>query len=275
MKKFIITESEKERILNMHRNAIKRQYLKEAEVEPGTVIAQARSQELIDGTKGDITSIGFSVVGRKGQYYYLCVPSFDSTPEQIVGANKSGAIFDGNYKLYTPTDLGMTGDYTQQFRTACSNIYANLANKRKTFCADPKNKTKPNFAWNCPQPVATPTQVGSTQSVDTKKAEADAAQKAKEDAERAKSDAERTAEGAKMQGFSTKMAEYRTKLDGYDGMTQEQLETLINEINAYWKSSLLARADTEDEVRYRRLFPKFNTEFKTKFPAITVLLNTK
>ena len=113
MKKFIITESEKERILNMHRNAIKRQYLKEAEVEPGTVIAQARSQELIDGTKGDITSIGFSVVGRKGQYYYLCVPSFDSTPEQIVGANKSGAIFDGNYKLYTPTDLGMTGDYTQ------------------------------------------------------------------------------------------------------------------------------------------------------------------
>jgi hypothetical protein len=29
MKKFIITESEKERILNMHRNAIKRQYLKE------------------------------------------------------------------------------------------------------------------------------------------------------------------------------------------------------------------------------------------------------
>ena len=283
MKKFIITESEKERILNMHRNAIKRQYLGEQtkygygrDPEPGKVTAQARSQDLIDGTKGNMTSIGFSIEGKPGlTYYYKCTADFDSTPEQQVGAEKAGAIFDGDNNVKTAAELGMTGDYTQQFRTACSNIYANLANKRKTFCADPKNKTKPNFAWNCPQPVATPTQVGSTQSVDTKKAEADAAQKAKEDAERAKSDAERTAEGAKMQGFSTKMAEYRTKLDGYDGMTQEQLETLINEINAYWKSSLLARADTEDEVRYRRLFPKFNTEFKTKFPAITVLLNTK
>ena len=274
MKKFIITESEKERILNMHRNAIKRQYLKEAEVEPGTVIAQARSQELIDGTKGDITSIGFSVVGTPGQYYYHCVPSFDSKPEEIVGVNKSGAIYDGNNNLKTAAELGMTGNYTQEFRTACANIYANLANKRKTFCADPKNKTKPNFSWNCPQPVATPTETASDQSVDTKNAEADAAQKAKEDAERAKSDAERTAEGAKMQEFSTKMAEYRTKLNGYDNMTQEQLETLINEINAYWKSSSLYRS-SEDEKRYRSVFPKFNTEFKTKFPAITVLLNTK
>ena len=278
MKKFIITESEKERILNMHRNAIKRQYLGEQSVstEPGTVIAQNRDQSLIDGTQGDITYIGFSINGdahRGKQYYYMCVPSFDSTPEELVGINKSGAIFDSNSNLKTAAELGMTGNYTQEFRTACSNIYANLANKRKTFCADPKNKTKPNFSWNCPQPT-TPSQTASDQSVDTQKA-AEEAQKAKDDAERAKSDAERTAEGAKMQGFSTKMAEYRTKLDGYDGMTQEQLETLINEINAYWKSSLLARADTEDEVRYRRLFPKFNTEFKEKFPAITVSLNTK
>ena len=170
MNKFIITESEKERILNMHKNAIKRQYLSEQAVstEPGSVIAQARSQDLIDGTKGDMTSIGFSIVGKQGQYYYNCVPSFNSTPEKHVGANKSGAIFDGNYKLYTPTDLGMTGDYTQQFRTACSNIYANLANKRKTFCADPKNKTKPNFAWNCPQSATTPSQVGSATSEPSK-----------------------------------------------------------------------------------------------------------
>ena len=280
MKKFIITESEKERILNMHRNAIKRQYLGEQSVntEPGTVIAQTRDQSLIDGTKGDITSIGFSINGdeHKGkQYYYQCVPSFDSTPEQIVGANKSGAIYDGNFNLKTAAELGMTGNYTQEFRTACANIYANLANKRKTFCADPKNKTKPNFGWNCPQPVETPSQVGSTQSVDTKKAEADAAQKAKEDAERAKRDAENASEAKSIQEFTTKMAEYRTKLNGYDNMTQEQLETLINEINAYWKSSLLARADSEAESTYRRVFPKFNTEFKTKFPAITVLLNTK
>lgn len=271
--KFLISEEEKSRILEMHKNATKKQYLFEGGTEPGTVIAQARSQELIDGTKGDITSIGFSVVGRKGQYYYQCVPSFDSKPEEIVGANKSGAIYDANYKLYTPEELGMTGDYTQEFRTACSNIYTNLANKRKTFCADPKNKTKPNFAWNCPQPT-TPSQVASDQSVNTQKA-AEEAQKAKDEEERAKRAAENAAEAKDAQEFTTKMAEYRTKLNGYDNMTQEELEALINEINAYWKKSLLARADSPAEQTYRRVFPKFNTEFKEKFPAITVLLNTK
>ena len=285
--KFIITESEKERILNMHKNAIKRQYLGEqVNTEPGTVIAQNRDQSLIDGTKGDITSIGFSINGdeHKGkQYYYQCVPSFDSTPEQIVGANKSGAIFDGNFNLKTAAELGMKGDYTQQFRTACSNIYANLANKRETFCTNPKNKTKPNFSWNCPQytdeakSAAAAAEASSQAAAQQEKlkAEADAAQKAKEDAERAKRDAENASNAKSNQEFTTKMAEYRTKLNGYDNMTQEQLETLINEINAYWKSSLLARADSEAESTYRRVFPKFNTEFKTKFPAITVLLNTK
>jgi hypothetical protein len=280
MNKFIITESEKERILNMHRNAIKRQYLGEQSVntEPGTVIAQTREQSLIDGTKGDITYIGFSINGdeHKGkQYYYNCTASFDSTPAEQVETGKAGAIFDGNSNIKTVAELGMKGNYTQEFRTACANIYANLANKRKTFCADPKNKTKPNFAWNCPQPAATPSQVGSTQSVDTKKAEADAAQKAKDDSLTAKRSAENASEAKSTQEFTTKMGEYRTKLNGVDNMTQEQLESLINEINAYWKSSLLARSDSEAESTYRRVFPKFNTEFKTKFPAITVLLNTK
>ena len=278
MKKFIITESEKERILNMHRTAIKRQYLGEQSVstEPGTVIAQTRDQSLIDGTQGDITYIGFSINGdahRGKQYYYMCVPSFDSTPEELVGINKSGAIFDSNSNLKTPEELGMKGNYTQEFRTACSNIYANLANKRKTFCADPKNKTKPNFSWNCPQPT-TPSQTASDQSVDTQKA-AEEAQKAKDDAYISKIGAEQASEAKDAQEFTTKMAEYRTKLNGYDNMTQEELEALINEVNAYWKKSLLARADSPAEQTYRRVFPKFNTEFKTKFPSITVSLNTK
>lgn len=279
MKKFIITESEKERILNMHKNAIKRQYLGEQKIntEPGTVIAQTREQNLIDGTKGDITYIGFSINGDEHigkQYYYNCTASFDSTPAEQVETGKAGAIFDGNSNIKTVAELGMKGNYTQEFRTACANIYANLANKRKTFCADPKNKTKPNFAWNCPQPVSTPSQVGSSVSVDTQKG-ADEAQKVKDDAQRQKRESEQASEAKDLQSFTTKMSEYRTKLNGVDNMTQEQLESLINEINTYWKSSLLARASSEAESTYRRVFPKFNTEFKTKFPAITVLLNTK
>jgi hypothetical protein len=72
-----------------------------------------------------------------------------------------------------------------------------------------------------------------------------------------------------------KRVPFQNMLDKFESMTQQELETLINEINDYWKKSLLARADSEDEKRYRRLFPVFNTEFKTKFPTLTVLLNTK
>lgn len=169
MKKFIITESEKERILNMHKNAIKRQYLSEQSVstEPGSVIAQARSQDLVDG---GMNYIGFSVNGdpQRKTYYYNCTASFDSTPAEQVGSQKAGAIFDEDGNVKTVAELGIKGDYTQQFRTACGNIYTWIANKRKTFCADPKNKTKPNFAWNCPKSTSTPSQVGSATSEPSK-----------------------------------------------------------------------------------------------------------
>jgi len=170
----------------------------------------------------------------------------------------------------------MKGDYTQEFRTACANIYANLANKRKTFCVDPKNKTKPNFAWNCPQYTdeAKSAAASAAASAEAEAATA-ASQKAATDAEIQKRAASNAEDAAMGRNFSTKMAEYRTKLDKFESMTQQELETLINEINDYWKKSLLARADSEDEKRYRRLFPVFNTEFKTKFPTLTVLLNTK
>lgn len=266
MKKFIITESEKERILEMHRNAIKRQYLKEAEEpEVGTITAQEREQYLVDG---GMNYIGFNIVGNQNTYYYNCTAEFGSTPEQQVGAEKAGAIHMGE-KVFTAAELGMKGNYQDKLRQACGNIYTWIAEKRKTFCADPKNKTKPNYGWNCPQPAPAP-QVAAATNVDTKAAE----QKAKEDADRAKRDAATTAEISKAQEFSTKMAEYRTKLDGYNDMAQDQLETLINEINAYWKNSLLYRGDN-DVSTYRRLFPKFNTAFKTKFPTITILLDTK
>jgi hypothetical protein len=275
--KFIITEEEKSRILNMHKNAIKRQYLKEELGDPGTINAQAREQTYVDG---GMNYIGFTLYGENNTrktYYYNCTADFYSSPEEQVGAGKAGAIFDEDGNLKTVAELGLKGDYNTQFKNACQNIYTWIANKRKTFCADPKNKTKKNYGWNCPQPVDNSAQVASAEAeakAAEQKAAADAAQKAKEDAERQKSAAANAVDAGKMQEFSTKMAEYRTKLTGYESMTQEQLETLINEINAYWKQSLINRS-SEDEERYRRLFPKFNTEFKTKFPAITVLLNTK
>jgi hypothetical protein len=172
--KFVITEEEKSRILNMHKNAIKRQYLREGLGDPGTINAQAREQTYVDQ---GMNYIGFTLYGEnntRNTYYYNCTASFDSTPEEQIGSQKAGAIFDGDGNVKTATELGMTGDYNSQLRTACQNIYTWIANKRKTFCADPKNKTKKNYGWNCPQTKA-PEQVASAEGVSKQEVEEDIA----------------------------------------------------------------------------------------------------
>jgi hypothetical protein len=66
-------------------------------------------------------------------------------------AEKAGAIVDGNNNLVTAAGLGLIPGYQNKLNVACKPIYDNLAKWRKTFCANLKNKTKPNYAWNCPE----------------------------------------------------------------------------------------------------------------------------
>lgn len=298
MNKFIITESEKERILNMHRNAIKRQYLKEAEVEQGNVMAQAREQSLIDGTRGDITSIGFSIVGTPGQYYYNCVPSFDLKPEEIVGANKAGAIFDGNFNVKTPAELGLTGNYTQEFKTACSNIYTELTKKRQTFCVDPKNKTKPNFAWHCPQytdeakSAAAAAEAESQDAAQQEKLKADKEAKiaASQDAnlaatQKSIADADAVAV-AKAKSFAPPFNQlYKELLGLVEGTaetnwamgTQQDIEAKIKQLQEYWSNNQEGKftaKEANETLPYSvgkalRFIPKLIQTAKTKYPSMT------
>lgn len=303
MKSILITESEKQRILNMHKNAIKRQYLGEqVNTEPGTVIAQTREQSLIDGTKGDITSIGFTINGteHKGkQYYYHCVPSFDSTPEQIVGVNKSGAIYDGNSNLKTVAELGMKGNYTQEFRTACANIYAHFAKKRETFCTNPKNKTKPNFSWNCPQytdeakSAAAAAEASSQDAAQQEKLKADkeakiAATQAANSEATAKANAEGDASmAANAVSFATPFNKLYNELMGlvegtaesnYAMGTQQDIEAKINQLQSYWSNPDAKgkfTASSADETspysvkKALKFIPKLIQTAKTKYPSMT------
>lgn len=302
MKKFIITESEKERILNMHRNAIKRQYLGEqVNTEPGTVIAQTRAQDLIDGTKGEINYIGFSVNGdehRGKQYYYMCMPNFESTPAEIVGINKAGAIFDGNSNPKTVAELGLKGNYTQEFRTACSNIYAHFAKKRETFCTNPKNKTKPNFAWNCPQYTdeaksAVAAAEASSQDAaqqEKLKAEKEAKITATQAANTAAAEKER-AEGDAVMGqyalsfatpFNKLMKELMDLVEGtaesnWAMGTQQDIEAKINQLQEYWNANTKGKftaINADEKTPYSvgkalRFIPKLIQTAKTKYPSMT------
>ena len=302
MKSILISESEKQRILNMHKNAIKRQYLGEqVNTEPGTVIAQSRTQDLIDGTKGEINYIGFSVNGdehRGKQYYYMCMPNFESTPQQIVGVNKAGAIFDGNSNPKTVAELDLKGNYTQEFRTACGNIYAHFAKKRETFCTNPKNKTKPNFSWNCPQYTDEAKSAAAAAEASSQDAAQQEKLKAEKEAKIAATQAANTAAtekaraegdavmGANALSFATPFNKLMNELMGlvegtaesnYAMGTQQDIEAKINQLQEYWNANTKGKftaTNADEKTPYSvgkalRFIPRLIKTAKTKYPSMT------
>lgn len=309
MGKFIISESEKQRILEMHKNATRKQYLMEKDIEDGTVLAQAREQSLIDGTKGDITSIGFSINGdpNRRQYFYTCVPSFNSTQAEIKDVNVAGAMYDANNTLFTAADLGLKGNYNQEFRNACSNIYAVIAKKRETFCVNPKNKTKPNFAWNCPQytdeakaaaaaaEAESQAAAQATAQAEKDKAEAAAKKAADDKAELEKQAAQQAVSAANRKKALEVLGNYPVEIrDAYDalanaidkeGGTQADVEAKIDAINAvinnpnqHYKHYLYL-SDIENVPKeggnfqkkggYKTYINRYMTRAKEKFPNLS------
>ena len=129
----------------------------EIEMKDGEILVTARPQEDVD--KG-VTSVSFQIMNDVlGQtpYYYKCAAEKDSTPAQQVDHEKPGAMYDGNLKLVSAASLGLIAGWKDKLRVGCKPVYDHLANWRKTFCPDLKNKTKPYYDWNCPkaaEPVA-------------------------------------------------------------------------------------------------------------------------
>ena len=278
--KFVITEEEKSRILNMHKNAIKRQYLKEQEpTVAGNVYNAGREETLV---KQGMYYIGFQIGGNNTMYYYQCIwdgNSFYDVTKIKGTAQEPGAVTDGDGNVIKNPEstLGLTGNYKEQFKNGCATSYSELRKFRDTHCPNQKDKV-----WESPEHYKQQCEGWNiSKQNDVKQAAAAEAEAATASSQRAATDAEiqkraamSSEDAAMSRNFSTTMADYRSKLDKFESMTQEELETLINEINAYWKKSLINRS-SEDEKRYRSVFPKFNVEFKTKFPSLTVLLNTK
>jgi hypothetical protein len=136
--------------------------LLEVDKKDGERHAYARPQEYIDGTGGGyMRDAVFTVYsdGMEGQtqYFYVCVSNRDKPLEGQIPEEKVGTITDSNGKIFTAAQLGLIPGYVNKLSVACQPVYDDLAKWRKTFCANLKNKTKPNYAWNCPeaaQPIA-------------------------------------------------------------------------------------------------------------------------
>jgi len=131
-----------------------RRMLLEEDKKDGDIEASAREQEYIDGTQGTMRDAVFQVYSNgtlsQKQYFYTCVSNRDLPLEKQVPEEKTGTIVDQNNKIVTPAELGLIPGYQNKLSVACKPVYDDLAIWRKTFCANLKNKTKPNYAWNCP-----------------------------------------------------------------------------------------------------------------------------
>jgi hypothetical protein len=164
MKKFLITEVEKARILGMHYNAMGKSLVNEEVGDPGTINAAEREQEYVDGGMSYIGLDYYDENRNRKAYYYQCTPSIHSTADDWnKPGNRAGDFTDGEGNFIgTAAQLGLKGDYNTQLKNACQNIYTFYNNYKKTFCANPKNKTKDNYKWLCPQEAPQP-QVASAQ----------------------------------------------------------------------------------------------------------------
>ena len=140
-----------------------RRILLEEDKKDGDINATPRDQSQIDGRAGGGTmrDAPFTVYsnGMDGQkqYFYQCVSNRDKPLEKQLPEEKTGTIVDSNLKIVTAEQLGLIPGYQNKLSVACKPVYDDLAKWRKTFCANLKNKTKPNYAWNCPEaakPVA-------------------------------------------------------------------------------------------------------------------------
>ena len=163
MKKFLIAEAEKARILGMHYNAMGKTLIKEDSGDPGTITAPARPQDLVN--KG-MNYIGFTYYGENNvrtEYFYNCTANVDTKYSEInQPGSRAGDFMDSGGNFVTPSQIGIKGDYMKQLKSACQNIYTYYNNYKKTFCANPKNKTKDNYKWLCPQEAPQAQVAGAT-----------------------------------------------------------------------------------------------------------------
>ncbi len=164
MKKFLMTESEKSRILGMHYNAMGKSLVNEGAGEPGTINAVPREQDLVDKGMSYIGLDYYDEAGNRKEYYYHCTPYVYTQKEYWnVPGNRAGDFTDGNNDFIgTASKLGLKGDYNTQLKNACQNIYTFYNNYKKTFCANPKNKTKDAYEFLCPKETPQPQVAAAT-----------------------------------------------------------------------------------------------------------------
>jgi len=291
--KFVITEEEKSRILNMHKNAIKRQYLNEQDpTVVGNIYNAGRSEDLV---KKGMYYIGFQVGKNNNQYYYQCI--WDPNSFYDVTTNKGtsqepGAIFgSGGEVIKNPeTTLGLTGNWKEELKNGCSTSYSELQKFRDTHCPNQKDKV-----WESPEHYKQQCEGWNiskqNEANQAAAAEAEAKTAATQDANTAamaKSNLETDKTmSANAMAFATPFNKLYKELDdlvngtsesNYAMGTQQDIEAKINQLQSYWSDPNAKGKSTaryaDENIPYSigkalRFIPKLIQTAKTKYPNMT------
>lgn len=128
MKKFLIAEAEKARILGMHYKAMGKSLVNEQDYKPEEFqkagIQQLSSVDAEDAAAGRY-SIAFTENTNGRRYYYTCAtnPKYGNEPW-----NKAGAIYDGSYKIANdPFVLSTTPEFKKMMAQECRPILNYIA----------------------------------------------------------------------------------------------------------------------------------------------------
>lgn len=172
MKNFLITESEKAKILSMHYNAMGKKLVNEANHDPQE-FSKAGIQQLTSPSNEDITAGRYNVAftentnGRRYNYSCATNPKYGN---EIW--NKPGAIYDASYKIANdPFVLSQTPEFKKIMAQECRATVNYIAQQNA------KNAPQPQVAGATTSKVIAPNPVSDAEVAALEKRRADSTAK--------------------------------------------------------------------------------------------------
>ena len=241
MKKFLIAEAEKSRILGMHYKAMGKSLVNEQNLKPEELQKAGIQQYLfVSPSQAELGNYNVSFTENTNfkRYNYQCAPITDPDYAGLPW-NKTGAIYDGADKLVNdPFVLSNTPEFKKIMADACRAVFTHIAQQKA------KNAPQPQVAAATTAKVTAPNPNSDAQSA---------------------ADAQKRAEAGKANTAQMKV-ELTTKLADPNFLNPNKYDTDKSGLDAdAQRASLLASMQgvaTGDEVM--ALKRKINTLIKAK-----------
>jgi len=301
MKKFLISESEKNRILEMHKRAVRKEWvLNEASGDDdgsgkelkNAGIRSISPADTTDSNTGGLKAAGgatfVQLVDINGiTLYYNCIRDPRASKKEVDVSPtifKTGSLMDQNYNDVRNNTI-LHGNWEQILQKNCSSAYSFVNNWRAENC--PKLNAKTYWDYNNQCSIYMNAQAAEKQQQAQATADADA-QKVK-DAEAAKEkadmDARTAAANAKnleaktsaasfSEPFNKLYSELFTLVSSSPMGSQQEIEDKINQLNTMYndpnlKTGRLEAKDNNSIATTIKNTPKLLQQAKAQYPGIT------